>query len=80
MPDLLTRAELWAKENTKVHTETHERDVVNPPPTPETDGGHENSGDGMDNFNMETNYSKTKVEDDDNDFLDINCSNDMDLF
>ncbi|XP_044263188.1 phosphorylated adapter RNA export protein [Tribolium madens] len=78
LPDLLTRAELLAKENNRVRKETDERDVINPPPTPETDGGHENSGDGMDGGNGIDDRRKCETYDDD--FLDINCSNDMDLF
>ncbi|CAH1363729.1 hypothetical protein MTP99_000065 [Tenebrio molitor] len=80
LPDLLTRAELLAKENNRVRKETDERDVINPPPTPETDG-HENSGDGMDGVNgMDSFDNRRKYESYDDDFLDINCSNDMDLF
>ncbi|RZB39498.1 RNA GG bind domain containing protein [Asbolus verrucosus] len=80
LPDLLTRAELLAKENNRVRKETDERDVINPPPTPETDG-HENSGDGMEGVNgIDSLDSRRKFESYDDDFLDINCSNDMDLF
>lgn len=77
LPDLLTRAELLAKENNRVRKETDERDVINPPPTPETDA-HDNSGDGMDGNGTDENRRKCETYDDD--FLEINCSNDMELF
>lgn len=88
LPDLLTRAELLASQNPtrKVKDETEETDFVNPPPTPETDG-HENSGDGMDSVPQPVvngsdclGTSRGTVNAYEEDFLDINCSNDMDLF
>ncbi|KAJ8935155.1 hypothetical protein NQ314_012973 [Rhamnusium bicolor] len=88
LPDLLTRAELLACQNPtrKVKDGTEETDFINPPPTPETDG-HENSGDGMDggplpvvNGNDSLNSTREKPNTYDEDFLDIGCSNDMDLF
>lgn len=88
LPDLLTRAELLACQNPtrKVKDETEETDFVNPPPTPETDG-HENSGDGMDGVPQPVmngsdclGTSRGTVNTYEEDFLDINCSNDMDLF
>ncbi|KAJ8925569.1 hypothetical protein NQ315_009409 [Exocentrus adspersus] len=88
LPDLLTRAELLACQNPerKVKDETDETDFNNPPPTPETDG-HENSGDGMDsalqpvvNGSDCLGNSRGTVNAYEEDFLDINCSNEMDVF
>ncbi|XP_023018246.2 phosphorylated adaptor for RNA export [Leptinotarsa decemlineata] len=88
LPDLLTRAELLASQNpSRKVKETDESDFVNPPPTPETDG-HENSGDDMDEhpspiINAGSNTlenSRGKLNTYDDDFLDIGCTVDMDMF
>ncbi|XP_060527260.1 phosphorylated adapter RNA export protein [Cylas formicarius] len=93
LPDLLTHAELLASKNPNPKTNLDaldEGNCTNPPPSPETD--HQESGDGMgsgqitslvndshstDN-SMENTRGRLKTYDDD--FLDIGCSQDMDLF
>lgn len=88
LPDLLTRAELCvqklAEENDRTRKESSHADVINPPPTPETDC-HDNSGDGMDNeipvVNKDDSLNSTrKLENYEVDFLDIGMGNTMDLF
>lgn len=90
LPDLLTKAELCvqklAEENNRTRKESSNVDVINPPPTPETDC-HDNSCDGMDNIEDATVvnkddslYSGRKLEHYEVDFLDIGNGNTMDLF
>lgn len=87
LPDLLTRAEMLASQNpTRKEKKTDDQDFVNPPPTPETDGC-ENSRDGMEgstspvmNSNDSLDTSKDKINTYDDDFLDLGCTDDMDLF
>lgn len=90
LPDLLTKAELCvqklAEENNRTRKESSNVDVINPPPTPETDC-HDNSCDGMDNsedvtvVNKDDSlYSGRKLENYEVDFLDIGNGNTMDLF
>lgn len=70
----------------KIKEQTDENEVINPPPTPETDGGHENSGE--DNMEYpqpivngsDLSLSRGKLNSYDEDFLDLGCSADMDLF
>ncbi|XP_057669022.1 phosphorylated adapter RNA export protein [Diorhabda carinulata] len=86
-PDLLTRAEMLASQNpTRKEKETDDQDFVNPPPTPETDG-YENSRDGMEgstppviNSNDSLDTSRAELNTYDDDFLDLGCADDMDLF
>jgi len=94
LPDLLTRAELFAKQNQKKYSETDDT-CTNPPPSPESDP--HDSGDDQSptmesqplaneilvlnrslNDSLESTRGKLKTYDDD--FLDIGCDNDMDLF
>lgn len=80
---MLNKAELCIQELTshsKNKKETPD-DVVNPPPTPETDG-QENSGDSSDhlNINESHNINTRNVHNYEEDFLDINLDNNMDLF
>ncbi|XP_017772340.1 PREDICTED: phosphorylated adapter RNA export protein [Nicrophorus vespilloides] len=75
LPELLSRAESFSKFNKNKWAESDQDDVVNPPPTPETDG-HADSGDGMDIPNVDG----RKLDSYDDDFLDVNAGNDMDLF
>lgn len=91
LPDLLTKAELCVKklaeENDRSRKDSSNVDVINPPPTPETDC-HENSGDGMENsdevpvINKDSflDISGRKVENYELDFLDLGNGNNMDLF
>ncbi|KAG5879000.1 hypothetical protein JTB14_017410 [Gonioctena quinquepunctata] len=92
LPDLLIRAEAFVKQNTmRKVKETDESDFANPPPTPETDC-HENSGDGMDEpsppllngsdllQNSSLENARGKLNTYDEEFLDIGCSADMDMF
>ncbi|CAG9766364.1 unnamed protein product [Ceutorhynchus assimilis] len=81
LPDLLTRAELYANRNVK----TEEENCTNPPPSPESD--HQESAEIMEpqilpvkiNENKDVRAGDLKTYDDD--FLDISlCDNDMDLF
>lgn len=78
LPDLLTRAEQLAKNTSRHRKEDGETNVINPPPTPETDCP-ENSSDGADaGHGLE--HVRGKLENYEDDFLDIACSNDMDMF
>lgn len=84
LPDLLTRAELCvqklAKDNNRTRKESSNVDVINPPPTPETDG-HDNSCDGMEQNNDDDHiHSGRKLENYEVDFLDLGNTNTMDLF
>lgn len=89
LPELLTKAELCmqklAEENDRTRKESLHADVINPPPTPETDC-HENSGDGMDNaeeiniVNQTDSLNTRKIENYELDYLDLGCGNTMDLF
>lgn len=87
LPDLLTKAELCvqmlANDNNRSRKQSSADDVVNPPPTPETDC-HENSCDGMENVGANQDGLKEqarKLESYEDEFIDINTScNDMDLF
>lgn len=84
----MTRAELLASQNPerKIKEQTDENEVINPPPTPETDGGQENSGeDNMEYPQPIVNGSdlfadRGKLNTYDEDFLDLGCSADMDMF
>lgn len=81
LPDLLTRAELCvqklANENNRTRKESLNIDVINPPPTPETDC-HDNSCDGMDQpVNDDSGRTLQNYE---VDFLDIGNTDTMDLF
>lgn len=67
---------MLTNESNRERKETDERDVINPPPTPETDQ-HENSGDGS---NTDPDNERRKLNTYDDDFLDLGCSNEMDLF
>lgn len=88
LPDLLTRAELYASQNSvrKSKEQIDENEVINPPPTPETDGGHENSGEDnveyplpiVNGSDLPPNRGKLNTYDED--FLDLGCSADMDIF
>lgn len=88
LPDLLTRAEAFANQNPvrKVNEETDENEVINPPPTPETDPGHENSGE--DNIEyphpiqngIDSVSNRGKLNSYEDDYLDLGCSTEMDLF
>lgn len=78
LPDLLTRAQLLAANSGRHRKESTDANVINPPPTPETDFP-ENSSDGTaDQQHVECGRGKLQTYEDD--FLDIGCSNDMDLF
>lgn len=90
LPDLLTKAEICvqklATENNRTRKESTNTDVINPPPTPETDC-HENSGDGMDHLDDEKIVNRNDSLDDHRkvapyelDFLDLGSGNNMDLF
>ncbi|KAL3286709.1 hypothetical protein HHI36_001204 [Cryptolaemus montrouzieri] len=84
LPELFKRAEELMKDRLK--KEINASDVINPPPTPETDG-HDNSCDDTENLaNLGCGAESpgkgrgelTMYEDD---FLDLQCSNnEMDLF
>lgn len=83
LPDLLSKAELLASGNNRMRKETDgTEDVINPPPTPETDG-HDNSGDGMEaakNVSMNNvGSSRGTLQSYEDDFLDLH-ENEMDLF
>lgn len=74
-----------AEENDRTRKDSSHVDVINPPPTPETDC-HENSGDGIDN-NEEINIvnhtdpsSTRKLENYEIDYLDLGSGTTMDLF
>lgn len=84
-----------AKENPtrKLKEDTDEANCTNPPPSPETD--HHESGDGMEpsptmesrplpvesvTINNELDNIRGKLKTYDEDFLEISCENDMDLF
>lgn len=58
--------------------------MINPPPTPETDGGQENSGeDNIEYIQPIVNgphSNRGKLNSYDEDFLDLGCSVEMDLF
>ncbi|KAL1513673.1 hypothetical protein ABEB36_003052 [Hypothenemus hampei] len=91
LPELLTRAEIFAKENIG-KTVASSDDGNCPPPSPETD--HQESGDNMDQIALEShsqltdpnnsvNYvsdPRTKLKTYDDDFLEIHYENDMDVF
>lgn len=88
LPDLLTRTELYAKQDVdRKIKDADENDISNPPPTPEPDV-HENSNDGMDSGPpLVINGSSATLENArdklcayDEDYLDIGSSADMDLF
>lgn len=82
LPELLTRAELCAKNQERTKKETEDVIVKNPPPSPVTDG-HDNSTDGMENakdIDVTTEsciHGRTVVSYDD-DCIDVGA--DMDLF
>lgn len=83
---MLSKAELCvqklAEENNRTRKESSNIDVINPPPTPETDC-HENSCDGMEQItvnNDDSVFSGRKLENYEVDFLDIGNGNTMDLF
>lgn len=89
LPQLLTRAEICAKmlenETDRLRKKDSVEDVVNPPPTPETDcHENDNSCDGIDNLNQLPEaikeHNSRKVESYEDDFIDMTCGNDMDLF
>lgn len=68
LPELLTRAELCvqklATDNDRSRKEKNVEDVMNPPPTPETDGHeNENSCDGMENSNLIANAETSQIAD-----------------
>ncbi|KAK9871871.1 hypothetical protein WA026_015118 [Henosepilachna vigintioctopunctata] len=83
LPDILTRKDCLMEN--RCLKESDEDSVVNPPPTPETDG-HEKSCDGIENLTnvrckLESIENKDGLTSYDEDFLDLNCSNnDMDMF
>ncbi|CAG9829117.1 unnamed protein product [Diabrotica balteata] len=87
LPELLTRAEAFSTANsTKKNKETCDQDFVNPPPTPETDCC-DNSRDGMEgstspviNSNDALNTERGGLNSYDDDFLDLGCAADMELF
>ncbi|KAF5307177.1 hypothetical protein FQR65_LT00693 [Abscondita terminalis] len=77
LPDLLTRAELCAKELEDQERVPKDLDVKNPPPSPVTDG-HDNSTDGMENLTKDANLlSSRDVISYDDDCIDVGV--DMDL-
>ncbi|KAK5647458.1 hypothetical protein RI129_002462 [Pyrocoelia pectoralis] len=82
LPELLTRAELCAKNQDRIKKEAQDVIVKNPPPSPVTDG-HDNSTDGMENVketDVTTNdslFTRNVVAYDD-DCIDVGV--DMDLF
>lgn len=82
LSSLLTRAEQCmqdtASNDNGVREESDHDDVVNPPPTPETDG-QETSGDSMDQHSNQ-NSDLRKIQNYEDDYLNINVENDMDLF
>lgn len=85
LPELLTKAELCIEDITKANRIKKDSDnddnVVNPPPTPETDA--QTSGDSMDHLNVldsSQSVSTRKIEKYEDDFLDINVDNNMDMF
>lgn len=88
LPDLLRRAELLASQNPvrKIKEHTDDNEVINPPPTPETDGGQENSGEDNAEYPLpissaiNPNSDRGKINSYDEDYLDLGCSNEMDLF
>ncbi|GJQ87878.1 putative PHAX RNA-binding domain protein [Trypoxylus dichotomus] len=84
LPELLTRAEECVQklvaDNDRTLKKSEHIDVINPPPTPETDC-HENSGDGIDQPNDVTiPLNARRNQDYNDDFLDLGSVNDMDLF
>ncbi|XP_050499294.1 phosphorylated adapter RNA export protein [Diabrotica virgifera virgifera] len=87
LPELLTRAEAFSTANsTKKNKESCDQDFVNPPPTPETDHC-DNSRDGMEgstspviNSNDALDTERGGLNSYDDDFLDLGCAADMELF
>lgn len=87
LPTLLSRAEQCMQSldgkynaNNREQESDHDHDdVVNPPPTPETDV-QETSGDSMDHTSGNQNSNLRKLQNYEDDCLDIHLENDMDLF
>lgn len=84
LPELLTKAELCVQklvtDNDRSLKKSEPVDVINPPPTPETDC-HDNSGDGIDQPNdVNLPLNARGSQDYNDDFLDLGSVNDMDLF
>lgn len=78
LPELLTKAELVQKLSDKQWTpKDNADDVVNPPPTPETDG-QETMEEAIHTTSGTSNASK--VDKYENDYLDLSAGNDMDMF
>lgn len=81
VPQLLSRADLCVQlteEKERIRRKSDDIDVKNPPPSPVTDG-HDNSTDGMENINKDSeNVSNRDIINYEDDCLEVGF--DMDLF